>query len=266
MILRNFLFLDTATMVDYLAVLEGYTVEGPIEQTEAEKKGIGGKAGYKVIEAEKASETSTETKRRLTMTEAAQFQRLYEILEEQNLIQSLDAFDAAIWAQIRKGELLEIEASVQLPEPFMLTRAIEDISPLLDIMAAFDQDPLSDPKARTAFEGVRAITKLAENKPIPLLFEAVSTPGFRFVSHLPRKFLRCALADLQGEMTVFGKAHRILDKSEKLEVFSLFPDLTSLPNLNREQRRKIQRDMSKKNLAEVIRGPAIVLAPIAIYR
>jgi hypothetical protein len=267
MILRNFLFLDIATMTDYLSTLEGSIVEGPIDQTEVEKREKGGKAGYKIIEGSAASEASTETKQKLAVTDAARFQRLYELLEQQNLIQFLDAFDTDIWSQLRRGELLEIQATIRLPESFMLTQAVEDFAPLLDIMAAFDEDPLSDPKTRNAFEGIRAVAKLTEKKHIPLLFEAASTTGFRFVANLPRQYLRCELSDLQGEAIVFGKIQRILPKRKKLEVFSLLPAFTaSLPGLNREQRHRMQREMSKQKLAEVVRGPAIVLAPVAVYR
>ena len=141
MILRNFLFLDTATMEDYLATIEGYIVEGAIDQTEVEKKDKSGKAGYKIVEGGIASEKSTETKQKLAVTDAAKFQSLYEILEEQDLVQFLDAFDEEIWNQLHRGELLEIDAAIRFPRPFILTQAIEDFSPLLDIVAAFDIDP-----------------------------------------------------------------------------------------------------------------------------
>ncbi len=57
---------------------------------------------------------------------------------------------------------------------------------------------------------------MLEDKSILLLFEAVSTSGFRFVANLPRRFLRCELGDLQGEATVFGKVHHILIEGHRL--------------------------------------------------
>jgi len=267
MILRNFLFLDTATMEDYLATLEGYVVEGTIDQTEVEKKDKSGKAGYKVVEGEIASEKSKETKQKLAITDGAKFQQLYEILEEQDLLQFLDAFDEEIWNQLHRGELLEVDAIIRFPKPFALTQAMDDLSPLLGIMAAFGEDSLADPKDRAAFEGMSAIVKLVEGKPVPILFEAASTPGFTFVAHLPRRHLRCQLSDLEGEATLVGKVQRILTKGRKVEVFSLFPAFTSsLPSLSREQRRQMQREMVKKELAEVVRGPTVILTPLAIYR
>lgn len=267
MILRNFLFLDIATVADYLSVLEGSIVEGAIDQTEVEKRAKGGKAGYKIVEGSAASETSMETKQKRIVTDAAQFQSLYELLEDQELIQFLDAFDAGIWNQLRRGELLEVQASIRLPGSFLLTQTIENISPLLDIMRIAGQDPLADPKSRTAFEGMRALSKLAGEQHIPLIFEAVSTSGFHFVAHLPRRYLRCELANLQGEAVVFGKVQRIIQKRQKLTVFSLLPEsTTSLPTLTKQQRRKMEKEMADKDLAEIVRGPAIVLTPVAVYR
>lgn len=267
MILRNFLFLDTATMEDYLATLEGYVIEGTVDQTEVEKKDRSGKAGYKIVEGEIASEKSTETKQKLAVTDGAKFQKLYELLEKKDSVQFLDAFDEEIWTQLRRGELLEVDAIIRFPKPFTLTQAIEDLSPLMDIMATFGEDSLADPKSRAALEGMSAIAKLAEGKPIPILFEAASTPGFTFVANLPRRHLRCQLSDLEGEATVVGKIQRILAKGTKCEVFSLFPAFaSSLPSLTREQRNQMQREMVKKELAEVVKGPAIIVTPLAIYR
>ena len=267
MILRNYLFLDTATMEDYLATLEGYVVDGAIDQTEVEKRGRSGEAGYKIIKGEVASTKSTETRQRLAITDAAKFQQLYEILQGQDLLQFLDAFDEQIWNQLRRGELLEVDGMIRFPKPFALTQAMDGLSPLLDIVAALDEGSFSDPSSHAALEGMGAIAKLVEAKPIPILFEAASTPGFTFVANLPRRYSRCRVLDLEGEATVLGKVQRILTKGQQFEVFSLFPAFTSsMPSLSKEQRRQTQREMIKKGVAEVVKGPAIILTPLAVYR
>lgn len=266
LILRNFLFLDKATMADYLSQLEGSVAGGVIDQTTTERRHKGGKAGYKIIEGHAGSETSTETRQQAVVTDASQFQRLYDLLVDENAIQVLDAFDAEIWSQLRRGEVLEVQAAIRLPKPFLLTQAAENISPLIDILAAFDKDPIADADTRLAFEGMRAVGKLTEEQPVPLVFEAASTPDFSFVAHLPRQYLRCDLTDLQGEAVVFGTIQRILQKGQDLEVFNLMPALTSLPTLTRQQRRKMEREMAAKEIAEVVKGPAIVLTPVAVYR
>jgi len=266
MILRNFLFLDTAMVGDYLSQLEGSVAGGDIDQTTTERTQRAGKASVRVVEGSLGSEALTETRQRGTITDAALFQRLYDLLEADDSIQVLDAFDEQIWGQLRRGEILEVQADIRVPQPLLLTQAVENVAPWIDILTTYDKDPLADAGARTAFEGFRAVRKITEGKPVPIVFKAASTPGFSFIAHLPRQYLRCDLNDLQGEAAVFGKLQRIVPKGQQVEAFSLVSGLTSLPTMSREQRRKVGKDATDKNLAEVVRGPAIVLTPVAVYR
>ncbi|KPV50449.1 hypothetical protein SE17_26895 [Kouleothrix aurantiaca] len=266
MTLRDFLFLDTQVISDYLSSLEGYIVEGPVEQTESGEKGADGKFDLKAVSAGAKLSKSTETKRKLAITDVAQFQQLYDLLEEQEELQYLEAFDEAIWNQLRRGEVLEIQAKIKLPKGLLITRDVENIAPLLDLMQFLGQDPLADQQAKTAFEGMRAVGKSIEDQPIPIIFEAVSTPRFTFVAHLPKKYIRRDLIELQGEATVFGKIQRVLPKGERLEVFSLVPSLTGATSINRQQRRKMQKNANDNQVTEEIKGPAIILNPVAVYR
>ena len=134
-------------------------------------------------------------------------------------------------------------------------------------MSALGEDPLGDPKTRIAFEGVTGFAKLTEKSPVPLVYTAVSTPGYKFVSNLSRQYLRSEVTELAGEAVIFGKVQRILREGEQYEAFSLLPALsTSLPNISKREQRKIQREMTKRGLAEVVKGPAIILSPVAVYR
>jgi len=268
-VLRNFLFLNTALMTDYLSTLEGYVIEGTVDQTESGKSEKGGKIGYKVVEGSVLSEMSQETKQQLAIPDAAKFQRLYELLEEQEAIQYLEAFDEEVWKQLRRNEVLEVQANIRLPKSFMLTQTAEDASALVRFMTSFGLDSLIDSETRIAIEGVREFVRLAEDKPIPLLFEAVFASGFRFVANLSKPHLRCNLSDLQGEAVVFGKILRILQKGQKLDVFSFLPELLWPKgkrgrSVSKEERRR--RKVAENQLKEVIRGPAIVLDPLAVYR
>ncbi len=266
-VLRNFLFLNTALMTDYLSTLEGYVIEGAIDQTESGKSEKGVKVGYQVLEGSALSETSQETKQQIAIPDAAKFQRLYECLEEQEAIQYLEAFDEEIWNQLRRDEVLEVQATIRLPESFMLIQTAEDASALAHFMTSCGLDSLVDSETRTAIEGIREFVRLAENKPIPLLFEAVSASRFQFIANLPRPHLRCDLSDLQGEAVVFGKILRILQKGQKLDVFSFLPESLwpkGRRSVSKEERRRSK--VAENRLKEVVRGPAIVLDPLAVYR
>ena len=254
-------------MEDYLAAIEGYVVDSAIDQTETEKKDVSGKAGYKILEGELTTEKSKETKQKMAVTDAAKFQRLYEILEGQEEFTYVDVFDQETWDKIRRGDLLEIEAVIQLPKPFALTQAMEEISPWLDIMSMLGEEPLGDIKTKNAFEGLKSVSQLSEGKPIPIIFETPTTPGFALTANLQKSFLRCQLSDLEGNATIFGKVQRVVKKGENIEVFSLLPALsTKLPSLSAKQRKQMQQDLGKKELAEIVKGPALLISVLAVYR
>jgi hypothetical protein len=266
MILRDFLFLDTNTLTSYLSTVDGYAIEGPIEETESDKKDVGGGLDIKALSAKGSHGSSKETKRKLAVTDEAKFQRLYEYLEETEALQLLDAFDMEIWNQLVRGEVVEIQANIRFPRSLLITHDVENIAPLIDLMEVLGQNLLADEQTQQAFIGMRAVGKSIENRPIPLICEPISTRGFSFIAHLSKEYIRRDLADFQGEAVVFGKIQRILKKGERLEVFSLVPAITGATSLNRQQRRKMEKSAQKNNITEEIKGPAIVLTPVAVYR
>jgi len=263
MILRNFLFLDTGAVDNYLAAAEGSLLEGPFEQTDVEKRVKGGKVGLSkvvTVEGNAGAEGSTETKQKRSLNYSAKFQRLYDILENQDSIQQLDAFDPAIWNQFRRGEVLEVEATIRIPQMFALSEAVEVAAPLAELLTLFGQNPLADPQTQQQFEMARGTAQLFETEPVPLLFEAASTPKFRFVASLPRQHLRSKPTDLQGEAVVFGKVQRIVPPKQTYQVPLLRAGLNEfVSGQNRAQRRKNRNSPTAQNQIETVKGPAIIL-------
>ena len=261
MILRNFLYLDSSTVADYLSTLDGSVIEGPVDHTHSSKNEMGVKVDFKVVQGGGSGGGSSETKETRLVTDAAKFQRLYELIEEEH-IQPLDGFDDAIWKQIRRGELLEIQAKITTPEFYRLTEAVGSFAPMIEVFKAVDPS-LVDKKAEEAMVGLGGIAKMLEGKPVPLIFQPASTPGYHFVAELTRSFLRCEMSQLQGEATVLGKVLRILEKGQSHEAFNVLP---SIPNLNRQAKRRMQADSKSKKMTETVKGPGAILAPVAVYR
>jgi hypothetical protein len=262
MILRNFLYLDSATMSDYLSSLDGSVVDGPVDHTQSAKHEKGLKGDLKVIQGGLSGGGETETKEKRIVTDAAKFQRLYELIEDKHL-QYLDGFDEAIWKQIRRGELLELQGKIRIPEFYKITQMVDTFAPIMDLFKSVDES-FVDKKTETAMKGIGGLSKMLGEKPVPLIFEPVSTPGYHFVADLGRQFLRCDLSELQGEATVLGKVLRILEKGQTHEAFSLIP--SSIPNVDRSARRRMQKDFKSKKLAEAVRGPGALIAAVAVYR
>jgi hypothetical protein len=268
MTLRNFQYLDIDTLEDYLATLEGYVSEGPIDKKEIENKELSGNAGYeKFIEGGVTSGKTKEIKQTFAVTSAAKFQKLYEILEKQEEFKFLDLFDKETWNQICRGDLLEIEAKLRLPKSFAMVQVMDGISPWVDILKQMGELPFKDAKTKEAFEGIKSVTKLSEDKPIPIIYEPLSTPGYLFTANLQRKFLKCQISEIEGDATVFGKVHRIVRKGEKAEVFSLLPAISGMgPSMSNEKKKEMQNSLVNQELADIVKGPALVMSVLAIYR
>jgi hypothetical protein len=267
-ILRDFIFLNTNMLNNYLSTIEGYLAD-EFEYTESEKGQKGGKLGYSpIVEGNASSETSRETTSKRVLTPPSQFQKLYEVLEKQEQIKHLDLLDDEYWANIQKGEILEIQAKVRIPTFIMQLEQVQGFAPLVNLMQKFGPGLVKDSDL-TVLEGMSDLRKFNESKPIPLLFQSASTPKFNFAADLPREYITGNLTDFQGDAVVFGKVQRILSKGQKLDVFSFLPDMLNMPNLNRQQRLALKSNKNNKakgTFTETLVGPAIALTPLAIYR
>lgn len=266
-VLRDFLYLNSKMLTNYLSSIDGY-LEDEINHMETEKFHKGGKAGAKIIEGNVSSEVSTETSSKRVMTEPAKFQRLYESLEHIQQLKYLDLFDAEYWKEIKRGDILEIQATLQIPTILAQMEVMQEFMPFIDLMESFGENIVNASDV-APLQGLLGLQNILKDKPLPLLFQAAATPGFNFTAQLSREYLSCDLNQLQGEAIVFGKVQRILQKGQKLEVVNLLPDVLSMPNLNREQRQKLKSNKNKsaqENFTETIKGPAIVLTALAIYQ
>ena len=263
--LRDFLYLNTSMLSNYIATIDGY-VEEELDVSELEKGEKRAKAGIYAVEGNISSETSRETKAKRTLTPPAQFQRLYDVLEEKEQIKYVGLFDDKFWSEISKGDILEIEASIKVPTLFSQFEAIEGFSALAEVAQKLGVTTMSDADLNM-LSGIGSLGKIIEGKPVPLLFDVPSVNKYHFASELQRNYIIGGTTDFQGEAFVFGKVQKILQKGEKIEVFSLLPDLDSLA-INRQQRLalKSNKNKSKQNFSESIVGPALILNPLAVYR
>jgi hypothetical protein len=265
--LRNFLFLNTKALNDYLATLEGGLIEGTVDQTEVGKRDRGGKISAKVVEGNMSSTTSLETKTKAAVNDAAKFQRLYKLLEDSDdssdQLQVLEAFDEGIWDQLHRSEVLEVIGTARLPRAFSMLSAVQDINPMLNIMSLMGQDPLADPEIRVAFDGIRALGDAIEQKPVPLVLEAAGGPGFTFVANLPRQYMLSEVSELQGEVTLFGTIQRFIPRGQSYQAFSLLPNF---PGMDPVAQQKTFADLVEKGHAEEVEGPAAIITPLAVYR
>lgn len=260
-LLRNFLYLDERLTSQYLAQLEGGTFDAE-DQSVTEIRNRGAEAGAKVgplnTKGSKGSSAEETSSRTMRQTPEGRYRRLEKLLDEEDAIQWLDAFDEAIWTKLERGEALRIESVVKVPVFYTYTEMAAGFQPLMDLMQLFGE-PVDD-ETQTAVAGMTQIGQTL--KELSIVAHAAGTPKYKFICPLKREFLREELGALEGECIVVGSLQRRLKPGEH---YSILDDL-GMGRLPRAERRRIERDMKKELPEVVISAPAALLSPLAVYR
>lgn len=260
-LLRNFLYLDERLTSQYLAQLEGGTyVEESQSITDARNRGAEAGAGLGGFSAKGTKGGSSEevTSRTVQQTPEGNYRRLEKLLEEQEALQWLDAFDDEIWNALELGEALRVKSNLAVPSFVKATAMAEGVGPLMELVQAFGEKV-----DRETEEAIQGLTQLGQTmKDVSVVARASGAPSYRFVCRLKRDFLREDLSAMDGECVVVGTLERRLKTSER---YSLLDDL-GIGGMPRAERRKIERDMKKDMPDAVVSAPAAVLLPLAVYR
>jgi hypothetical protein len=268
--LRQFLYRDDDLVREFLSQLEGGLVQDR-SQTLRSAGGsaigatvhagpVGGKAGR---EREQSEESSTVVEQ----TGAARFERLYQQLDRDGEIQYLENIDDAIWDQIRRGEVVEVEAVIR-PVGFgkigELLQSFEKLVPLAQALGSEDLDE----KSLGELEVLRGLTDTGDVTHVVALL--ASAQKFKFACALRYRYLVADATLLEGEGTLVGKIQRKLKRGEQELVGGLFGGLEDA--LPKDERKRLVDAFQAPEIkalgieSPLIRYPAAVLTPIAIYR
>jgi len=265
-ILRQFLYLDEGLLDDFLSQLAGglYDEERQRDEHSRERGGKAvGKLGGAGGELARQRGEVSETERTVKLSPAARFDRLYELLLNlpQQAVQELEALDMAIWDQLRRGELVNVEAVIRIPT---FTRAMAGASAMQDMLAVMQQlspGTVDDSTVQVA-QQMQAMGALTGDS-LAVLAEVAGSPEFKFVCKLKQENILAEMDDLEDEVTVFGKLGRKVRAGDR-EMLLTMPGMSAL---NREERRKMTGSQAGKLDAEMwVEHPAAGLTVVAIYR
>jgi hypothetical protein len=286
MILRSFVQRDDSQIAEYLEALEGGAVEGAVLRKDLTEGGLGaslgvtlppisgvGKGGRK-----KSSETTAAVRR----TPVSSFQLLYDLLDQARQIDRLEECDEGRFASAEVGQVIEAqmmcELSLQDRRVIELRQAMSGageflrmaaemkgaVEPLVEAAESLGVDLAGDDAdfARK-LDQIRqfqapSIPPIGQPARLVVLGKLIGLRSATCVIPVRAATLQRDPDQLEGQLTVLGKVTRALRRGERLDPATL----GALPTgLNREQRR--QAASAKR---QVVRYPALVLEPIAMYR
>ena len=172
---------------------------------------------------------------------------------------------------IELGEIVEVRGNGKLPQWEHLTKAVSDFSGLIELMKAIGQDPLADQETNQAYVGISTLIEKKAQEDTELIIAPIGSPNFKFVTKLDTIRILRRKDELETEVTVLGIVRRKLAERETIDIFRVAPRLNQLENLNRAQRRGVNKSKAKMPstdtpLDEVIKYPAMQIQPIAIFQ
>jgi hypothetical protein len=207
--LRDYIYLDDDLVERLLSQVEG-GVSSEEEHTDVEKidkrRGAGVKAAPARAEIGRTTGKEISASRTVRQTADSACSRLIDSLEQSESLQFLNAFDDEIWGQLRRGEALEVESSIELSAIAQLGGIAEAFEPIAAVMSSVGQ-----PVDVEGLETIKGFSKLSGlMKTIPILARPSGSPEYTFIASLKREGLRLDQDQLNGEATVFGTLQRRL--------------------------------------------------------
>lgn len=228
-VLRDFLYLDTGIVDNYLAGIAGQ-FEEKIVETHEKSGSLSGEVGIAPAKlgGELGSKSIVEVTKQPVISDAAKFHRLYTALEnlssgesDMPFIQYHEFMDPQLWNALSRDSVIEVLVNVTLSKLTTLVQASKWVGRWNDIAQRATGHSFISESDRPNIELAEQISEATiSEKGLPVVLKFVESPEYKLVVYLNPQYLRVAVGELtRGQITAFCKVQRKLDSRSKLELF-----------------------------------------------
>jgi hypothetical protein len=275
---RDFLYLDTSMVDEWLSQQQGGLLDGPYnhKETNTNDKEGGGNIGIPGtgvgLRGGIGVSTSREVEGTYRETPESRFDRLYQLLDNDSAIQNLTIFDTKRFEAIRLGQVVEVAGKAQLTELERMSLMLAELEDLRKRANSWGMNLPVDPQTEQIITMATDLVSTDESKGTLLIIKpsGVNTGGVKYVAKLKPSAIRVNKDDLEGEVLMLGKFIERMDRGQRKPVKELLPHLMTTQSLNHDQRRALAKQWKSGTgntpLAEAIAGPAMYFRPVAIYQ
>ena len=267
--LRNFMYLNTKILEDYISVIDGFTYDEESQEIQnVNEKTLGGSAGVKIISGngEIATKKVDEVKRSVHISDAAKFDKVFKYLQsgdEDEQVKYYEFLTEEEFNSLHRDDFLEVLVTSRFSKMKELTDSVMKVADLAKVIQIITDEEILDKKAKEAVDGFSALGQLREGKEISCVFN-FEDGKYPLVAYLDQSYFRCSEDNFVGESYLLCKIIRKVQKGQSVKLDEIFGDVKKLP-LNREQRRKMPKNMDNpKEIKDVVKGPALIVIPIAV--
>ncbi len=268
--LRNFLYLNTKVIEDYIAAIDGYTYDEEAQAIATSRENTLSGKGAIGIASGNGSHTGKqfeEVKRSVRISDAAKFEKIYKYLQsdEDDGLKYYEFLSDADYGALYRDDFLEVLVTARFSKMKELTDSVIKIAELATVFETITDQQILDKKATEAVQGFSALGQMKSGKEIACVFE-FADGKYPIVAYLDESYFRCTQDNFVGQSYLLCKIIRKIPKEQSIKLDEIFDDFKKLP-LNRTQRRNMPKNIDNPaGIRDVIKGPALVVLPIAVYQ
>lgn len=269
--LRNFLYLNTKIVEDYISAIEGYTYDEESQAIASSSENfVNGGLGLKVVSTGGShnGKQSEEIKRSVKISDAAKFDKIYNYLQsgdEDEKLKYYEFLSEDIYKDLRRDDFIEVLVTARFSKTKELTDSVQKLADLAALIQRITDQQVLDKEATEAINGFSALGKMKSGKEISCVFN-FDDRKYPLVAYLDENYFRCEQDSFVGQSYMLCKIVRKIPKGQSVKLDEIFDDIKKLP-LNRDQRRKMPKNIDNPDIIkDVIKGPAMVVVPVAVYQ
>lgn len=270
MILRNFLYLNEKMVDSYLSAIEGYLPTKVVKTSkEANLKNAGLGLNGKILsaKAEKNKTKEIETQMEVEISPPSKIQKLIDFLNDDEPIKFYDHIDDNIWQRLQRDEVVELMGSVRFSKLKEITNAVKELEKLRDVFQDFTPEPIINETTQKSLIGLKKLNDLQNGNEVPCVLSFSDVKEYQVVCYLDKSCFCVSEESFVGDVTLLCKIQKKIEKGSNIQLTDIFKTFKEMP-LNREQRRNMPNKKqleTPKEFSDIIKGPAFVVTPIAIY-
>lgn len=166
---------------------------------------------------------------------------------------------------LRRDDFIEVLVTVRFSKMKEITDSVKKLENLVIAIQELTEQQLLDRKAKEAINGFSALGQLRSGKEIACVFN-FDDEKYPLVAYLDESYFRCEQDNFVGQAYMLCKVLRKIPKGQNVKLDEIFDDIKKMP-LSREQRRKMPKNIDNPDvIKDVVKGPALIVTPIAVYQ
>ena len=203
----------------------------------------------------------------MRISDAAKFEKVHKYLrsDEDDGLKYYEFLTDEDYAGLYRDDFLEVLVTARFSKMKELTNSVRKFAELATVLENITDQQFLDKKTAEAVNGLSMLGQMKSGKEIACVFE-FDDGKHPLVAYLDESYFRCGQDSFVGQAYLLCKVIRKVPKGQSVKLDEIFEDIKKMP-MNREQRRSMPKNLDNPaEVRDVIRGPALVVLPIAVYQ